>query len=168
MAKDVLHLSAHADPQAIEKKLCHLMRGGKSEIFSGLIFNPPTTVDEFVMEATTMERALQVRARHYQRYPGLSSLAISKSDLRSNLPDIRDIIRKVIQEELKKLLPTAARPASLSIAKVVPEEVQRGVQPEAPTSVAAPEEPTLTYATMVRRAPPAPCPYIAPTRREPP
>ncbi|KAG0425181.1 hypothetical protein HPB47_027632 [Ixodes persulcatus] len=75
-----------------EKKLRHLMRGVKSEIFGGLIRNPPTTVDEFVTEATNMERALLARARHYERHPGVTTLATSGSDLGTDLPGIRDII----------------------------------------------------------------------------
>ncbi|KAG0420272.1 hypothetical protein HPB47_003587 [Ixodes persulcatus] len=72
-----------------------------------------------------------------------------------------------LPEELKKLLPTAARPASLSIAEVV-REVQRAIQPEAPVVVAATEEPALTYAAVARRPPPPPRTYVEPPRRESP
>ncbi|KAG0436584.1 hypothetical protein HPB47_017877, partial [Ixodes persulcatus] len=126
------------------------------------------SVDEFVTEATNMERDLLARARHYQRHPGVTTLATSGSDLGTTLPAIRDIIREVVQEELKKLLPAAARPASFSIAEVVREEVQRAIQPEAPVVVAATEEPTLTYTAVARRPPPPPRTYVAQPRRQSP
>ncbi|KAG0440102.1 hypothetical protein HPB47_016403, partial [Ixodes persulcatus] len=67
-----------------------------------------------------------------------------------------------------KILPAANQPASLSIAEVVREEVQRAIQPEAPASVAEPKEPTLTYAAVARRPPPPPQAYAAPPRRQSP
>ena len=133
--EDVLRLSARADPQPTEeKKLRVLMRGVESEIFGGLVRNPPTTVQGFVAEATNIERAFLARASHYQRLPDVASAAPVSLDrgLDSSLGGIREIIREVVREELRKLLPAANRPASLSIANIVREEVQRAVQPEAP------------------------------------
>ncbi|MDD9361433.1 MAG: hypothetical protein PV344_00675, partial [Anaplasma sp.] len=78
--EDVLRLSARADPQATEeKKLRFLMRGVKSEIFGGLVRNPPTTVEGFVTEATNIERALSARAGHYQRLAGVSTVSASST-----------------------------------------------------------------------------------------
>ncbi|KAM7311069.1 uncharacterized protein ISCGN_007977 [Ixodes scapularis] len=166
--EDVLRLSARADPQATEeKKLRHLMRGVKSEIFGGLIRNPPTTVDGFVTEATNMERALLARARHYQRHPGVTTLATSGYDLGTDLPGIRDIIREVVREEIRKMLPATDRSSSLSLAEVVREEVHRAFQPEVPIKT-TPEEPTLSYAAMARRPPQANRQTTAPPRRDPP
>ncbi|KAG0417998.1 hypothetical protein HPB47_005207 [Ixodes persulcatus] len=56
------------------------------------------------------------------------------------------------------------RPSSPSLVEVVREEVHRAFQPETPVTTAAQEEPALSYAAMVRRAPPAPRPYMAPPR----
>ncbi|KAG0415444.1 hypothetical protein HPB47_007386 [Ixodes persulcatus] len=42
-----------------------------------------------------------------------------------SIPSLRDIIRDIVREELKKLLPTAERPAVISVAEVVRDEVQR-------------------------------------------
>ncbi|KAG0424509.1 hypothetical protein HPB47_028273 [Ixodes persulcatus] len=96
--EDILRLSSRADPQATdEKKLRFLMRGVKSEIFGGLIRNPPTTVEEFVAEATNID-----------------------SEFSPSNDELREMIRQVVREELKKLLPAADPPASLSIAEVVP------------------------------------------------
>ncbi|KAG0421995.1 hypothetical protein HPB47_002138, partial [Ixodes persulcatus] len=71
---------------------------------------------------TTMANQAQTSAAsavvYLPRQPGVTTLATSGSDL-----GIREIIREVVQEELKKLLSAAARPASLFIAEVVREEV---------------------------------------------
>ncbi|KAG0434664.1 hypothetical protein HPB47_018956 [Ixodes persulcatus] len=86
----------------------------------------------------------------HPRLPGFIAL----SPYSSNTPDIPEIIRNVFREEIKNLLPATHQPASVSIAEVVREEVQRPFQPEAPASVAAPEETSLTYGAVARR--PAP------------
>ncbi|KAG0437528.1 hypothetical protein HPB47_017400, partial [Ixodes persulcatus] len=160
--EDVLRLMNRADPNAPEeKKLRFLMRGVKETIFGGLVRNPPITVQDCITEATNLDCALQARASHYQRLPDFTAL----SPYSSNTPDIRKIIRNVVRVEIKKLLPATHQPASVSIAEVVREEVQRAFQPEAPASVAAPEEPSLTYAAVARRPAPAAQQYSTPPRR---
>ncbi|KAG0430299.1 hypothetical protein HPB47_022829 [Ixodes persulcatus] len=97
------------------------------------------------------------------------SKAATRLDLRTTgIDGLREIVRDIVREELRKLLPTDNQPAALSIAEVVREEVQRAFQPEAPASVAAPEEPTLTYAAVARRPAPASRQYWTPPRRDPP
>ncbi|KAG0421552.1 hypothetical protein HPB47_002562 [Ixodes persulcatus] len=147
------------------------MRGVKSEIFGGLVRSPPTTVDGFVAEATNIERALSARAVHYQRLAGVSTVP-GVSPPRCNIDGVgiehlRQIIRDVVRDELRKLLPASNRPASLSIAEVVREEVQRACQPDTPIIVPAPEEPALSYAAMARRhTPVAPQPRQQPAPRK--
>ncbi|KAG0437983.1 hypothetical protein HPB47_017201 [Ixodes persulcatus] len=167
--KDVLRLSSRADPQATEeKKQRILMRGVKDDIFGGLVRNPPMSVQGFVTEATNIERALQARASHYQRLPGLSAVSQSPCNLAHDTPGIRELIRDIVREELKKLLPTAERPASISIAEVVRDEVQRAFLPDAPVTMAAADEPTLTYAAVARRPPPTAQYHPVAPRRDPP
>ncbi|KAM7313167.1 hypothetical protein ISCGN_003056 [Ixodes scapularis] len=139
----------------------------QNDIFGGLVRNPPGTVEAFVTEATNIERALQARASHYQRHPSVAATALLGGE---NAPgtDIREIIREVVREELRQLLPAASRPATLSIAEAVREEVQRALQPEVPVTTVAPEEPTLSYAAMARRPPQAPRQATAPPRRDAP
>ncbi|KAG0411876.1 hypothetical protein HPB47_010986, partial [Ixodes persulcatus] len=84
-----------------------------------------------------------------------------------NGPDLREIIRDVVREEIRKLLPAAASPDSPSIAEVVRAKVQQALQPQVLVS-AATEPPTLSYAAATRRPPPPAHPYTAPPRREPP
>ncbi|CAN7995468.1 unnamed protein product [Ixodes hexagonus] len=170
--EDVLRLCARADPQATEeKKLRFLMRGVKNEIFGGLVRNPPTTVDGFVTEASNIERALSARAVHCQRLAGVSTVAAPTTTsidvAGAGIESLRQIIREVVREEIKMLLPAADRPALLSVAEVVREEVQRALQPEAPVAVPVTEEPTLSYAAAARRPPPA-HQYSSPPRRDAP
>ncbi|XP_077537193.1 uncharacterized protein LOC144149458 [Haemaphysalis longicornis] len=62
--EDMYSLFTRPDPSMAEdKKLGHLMRGVKQELFAGLVRHPPHTVAEFVAEATPMERTLEERAR---------------------------------------------------------------------------------------------------------
>ncbi|KAM7281524.1 hypothetical protein ISCGN_006435, partial [Ixodes scapularis] len=104
-----------ADPNAPEeKKLRVLMRGVKENIFGGLVRSPPTTVEGFVTEATNIERALQARAAHYYRVPGVADFSSSGY----NPTDIREIIRDVVREEIGKLLPAAASPATPLVAEI--------------------------------------------------
>ncbi|XP_077541293.1 uncharacterized protein LOC144153539 [Haemaphysalis longicornis] len=57
-----------SDPcMAEEKKLRFLMRGVKEELFAGLVRSQPKTVAEFVTEASTIEKALEMRAKQYDR-----------------------------------------------------------------------------------------------------
>lgn len=208
--EDALRLIARADPRATEEKKLHiLMKGVKSDIFGGLIRNPPTTVTGFVTEATNIERALLARASHYNRLTGILSVtspsngrrdefATGPNNLRDLIRDIvreelnvavpnvatvangrldvsasiadntRETIRDIVREELKKLLPAPERPASLSIAEVVRQEVQRSLVPEPPVQV-APEQMASTYAAVVHRPPPAgPRQNLATNRREAP
>ncbi|KAG0445506.1 hypothetical protein HPB47_014427, partial [Ixodes persulcatus] len=113
-------------------------------------------------------------AVHYQRLAGVSTVP-GVSPPRCNIDGVgiehlRQIIRDVVRDELRKLLPASNRPASLSIAEVVREEVQRACQPDTPIIVPAPEEPALSYAAMARRhTPVAPQPrrtlrFVSPSR----
>lgn len=66
--KDMSRLFRRADPNmSANKKLRHLRRGVKQELFAGLLRSPPRTVAEFHSEATTMKRRLQQRSRMYIR-----------------------------------------------------------------------------------------------------
>ncbi|KAG0443442.1 hypothetical protein HPB47_014913 [Ixodes persulcatus] len=108
------------------------------------------------------------RRRHYNRHSSVAAASASGYDFSPSIPGLRDINRDVVREELKKLLPSAERPASISIAEVVRDEVQRAILPDAPVTVAAPNEPTLTYAAMARRPPQAHRQVTSPPRREHP
>ncbi|KAG0438295.1 hypothetical protein HPB47_017070 [Ixodes persulcatus] len=95
----------------------------KVNISGGLVRCPPTTVETFVTEVFNIERALQARAAHYPRISDVAAPTPSSCALSSNNPRIHENIRDIVREELKKLVPAAERPASLSIAQIVREEV---------------------------------------------
>ncbi|KAG0428088.1 hypothetical protein HPB47_024886 [Ixodes persulcatus] len=99
---------------------------------------------------------------------GVAAPTLLNGDNTPGTPDIREIIREVVREELRRLLPTASRPPTLSIAEAVREDVHRALKPEVPVTTEAPEEPTLSYATMARRPPQAPRQAMAPPRRDTP
>ncbi|KAG0434787.1 hypothetical protein HPB47_018889 [Ixodes persulcatus] len=162
--EDVLHLMNRADPNAPEeKKLRVLMRGVKENIFGGLVRSPPTTVEGFITEATNIERALQARAAHYHRGPGVAAFSSSGC----NNTDIREIIRDIVREELKKLLPAAERSSfTLDRRDGSEKRSSKRFQPDV-LADAAPEPPAVTYAAVVRRPqPPVTRQYPAAPRRE--
>ncbi|KAG0439521.1 hypothetical protein HPB47_016616, partial [Ixodes persulcatus] len=82
------------------------------------------------------------RARHYHRLNDVSTLASASSEFSPSTDELREMIRQVVREELKKLLPAADPLASLSIAKVVREEHGRAIEPRAPVNPAPLEQPT--------------------------
>ncbi|KAG0430387.1 hypothetical protein HPB47_022740 [Ixodes persulcatus] len=86
---------------------------------------------------------------------------------RDGVDSLREIVREVVREELRKILPAADRPSSLSLAEVVREEVHRAFQPEVPINTTTPEEPTLSYAAIARQSPQANRQATAPPRRDP-
>ena len=135
-----------------DKKVRLLMRGVKQELFAGLVRHPPTTVAEFLTEATTIEKTLDMRTKQYNRSP-LSAAYSEMHPLATD--DLRETIRAIVREELRKLLPTPQHQVH-SIADVVREEVRQ--------SLGIPEEPPLlqpqamSYAAAARRNAPPPRP----------
>ncbi|KAG0416173.1 hypothetical protein HPB47_006658 [Ixodes persulcatus] len=154
------------------------LRETKALILAALIAPPQTIIlcdNEAVVAASKRSSrrqrtwiALQARASYYQRHPGVVASTLLHDDIGAHTRDIRDIIRDVVREELRKPLPAAERPASLSVAEIVRDEVQRVLQPEPPVDVPAPEEPTLSYAAIARRPPPVARQYQASSRRDHP
>lgn len=103
--EDVPRLSARADFKATEvKKPKVLVRGVKESIFGNLVRKPPATVEAFVREASNMIRALFARASHHQRAPGVAGPTPSIYDIGASISGIREIIREIVLEELRKLL----------------------------------------------------------------
>lgn len=168
--EDVTRLCKRADPaMAEDKKLRHLMRGVKEQLFCGLVRSPPRTVAEFLSEAALMERELQQWYNQYERQmnsvPMLHSLDAAPGAAASSL---RDHVRFVIREELQKL--HEALQAD-SLTTVFREEVQQTlralitpVEPvqlpaSFPPTAYAPVEPAPlpTYADVVRRSAPYSC-----------
>lgn len=161
-AEDMSRLFRRADPDMAEdKKVRHLMRGVKEEIFAGLVRNPPLTVSEFIKEATAIERALRQRARQYHREGAtVSNVA------QLGMPGLREIVRQIVREELHRLQLGNVSPASVSIAEIVREEISQAVRTSEQADMAR-QEPRISYAATLRN--PAYCspPAIVPVSPQP-
>ncbi|XP_077523737.1 uncharacterized protein LOC144134783 [Amblyomma americanum] len=167
--EEMSRLFRHADPEiSEEKKVRLLMRGVQEELFGAMTRSPPTTIEEFLREATSIEKTLEVRNRQYNRrtnstnYAGVQSLAID---------DLRETIRAVVREELRRMFPSS-QPQVASVAEIV-KEVQRslGVR-ELQSQSSQPQPEAITYAAVARRQGPPPRPRQGPVtpqfRRPPP
>lgn len=99
-----------------EKKLRHLMQGGKEQLFAGLVRSPPKTVAEFLTEATTMEKMLQQCSAFYERQLNASSpldqhsapynrhanaASLTDTIAFGNVDVLRDLIHSVVRDELQ-------------------------------------------------------------------
>lgn len=152
-AEDMSRLFRRADPDMPEtKKVRHLMRGIKEQLFAGLVRNPPTTVDEFIKEATIIERALQQRCRHIDRLSNTTPMSAAAQNATTSESSLRELIRSILREELQTLVAPSTEPAVASVAEVVRQELRQAFSSPAP----CPESRPLSYADAVRRPPPPP------------
>lgn len=84
---------------AEDKKLRHLMRGVKKELFAGLVRRPAKTVAEFLTEAVTILKMLQQRSSMYDRQ--INSMCATDIFTTTGTNDsLRELIRSVVREEL--------------------------------------------------------------------
>nr|XP_037285044.1 uncharacterized protein LOC119177974 [Rhipicephalus microplus] len=102
-----------------EEKLRFPMRGIKEEMFAGFVRNLPKTVKEFLTEAVTIEKTLEMHRRQFNR----SSSTVNYSEAHAlSTNDLHETIRAIVREELRKLLPSL-QPQVDSIIVIVHEEV---------------------------------------------
>ncbi|KAK8775852.1 hypothetical protein V5799_030802 [Amblyomma americanum] len=129
--EDMTRLFNRADPTMSEtKKVRHLMRGVKEQLFVGLV-RPPSTVVDFAREATSMERALQQRFAHYGRPANITAMDANMPQLGTESEALRELVRSIVREELQKLRPVEQQPGVGAISDVIRDEVRRAVQPMA-------------------------------------
>ncbi|CAN7937645.1 unnamed protein product, partial [Ixodes hexagonus] len=147
--EEMKRLFRRADPDMAEqKKLRILMRGVKEQLFAGLVRNPPKTIAEFIAEATTIERTLDLRNKQYERPPPTIS-AVSAEPRGVDAQTLRDTVRIVVREELNKLFPTTQQLQVSSLSEVVREELEQALR-----SMDIPEHQrpqTMAYAAAVQR-----------------
>lgn len=97
--EDMARLFRRADPEMPEsKKVRHLMHGVKEQLFAGLVRNPPRTVDEFIQEASAIERALLRRSRQYDRMAAATSSSVHACSATNEDSRLRDLIRTVLRK----------------------------------------------------------------------
>ncbi|KAH8039604.1 hypothetical protein HPB51_007804 [Rhipicephalus microplus] len=111
----------------------------------GLLRNPPTSVAEFITEATTIERALQQRRRYHNQpkntSPSLSALTASSEY------SLRELLREVVREKIRNLLVTPQENTMACVAEVVRQELLQAFSlPESPS-----DQRSVSYASAVRR-----------------
>ncbi|CAN8005013.1 unnamed protein product [Ixodes hexagonus] len=142
-------LFRRADPDMAEdKKLRILMRGVKEQLFAGLVRNPPKTIAEFVAEATTIERTLDMRTKQYDRpVPAISAAYAESRGV--DTQTLRDTVRIVVREELRKLFPTTQQPQVSSLSDVIREELQQALS-SMDISPEAQRPQTMAYAAAAR------------------
>lgn len=165
--EDMTRLFRRADPLMPEdKKVRMLMRGVKEQLFAGLVRNPPTTVSQFVREATVMERMLRQRLSQYERQTTMTA-ACSLVPARDDRESLTELIRQVVREELQRHYGSAP-PSAAALTDVIREEIRQVVHPSPPTRT---EPPTLSYADALRVSTPStarfPHPPTGPPRRFP-
>lgn len=154
-AEEMQKLFRHADANMTEdKKLQYLMRAVKEQLFVALIRNPPKTVADWVSEAAAIERTLELRAKPYDR--NYHAAPPDSSDRRSATAEsLRDTIRSIVRDELRRLLP-GAQPETSSLADVVRDEVQQALATLGTTETASATAPPIqepgvhTYAAALK------------------
>ncbi|XP_075746869.1 uncharacterized protein LOC142804149 isoform X1 [Rhipicephalus microplus] len=156
--EDMSRLFKRADPDMNEKKkLRHLMRGVKQELFAGLVRNPPRTVAEFCNEATSIERALQQRSRNYNHDTSSVPADVLSANLESSSEALREMVRSIVKEELQKLLPRQVATPVSSLTTMIRDEVRHTIlQAESEVQPVRLEQqlqehPVPTYADAVRQ-----------------
>ncbi|XP_042144909.1 uncharacterized protein LOC120849220, partial [Ixodes scapularis] len=126
--EEMKRLFRRADPDMTEdKKLRILIRGVKEQLFAGVVRNPPKTIAEFFAEASTIERTLiDMRTRQYDRQ--VPAISANYGETRGvDAQTLRDTVRIVVREELRKLFPTTQQPQVSSLPEVIREELQQEI-----------------------------------------
>lgn len=160
-SEDMARLFRRADPSMSEaKKLRYLMHGVKEQLFAGLVRNPPSTVQQFIKEATAIERAVQERSRQYSRMS--TSAPGNAASLTSDDSSLRELIKSVLREELCKLGIATSEPVP-SLTRIVREELRQAFSPLEPPM----QESPASYAAAVRQLP-SMRPTVPPRQPSPP
>ncbi|XP_077547972.1 uncharacterized protein LOC144160606 [Haemaphysalis longicornis] len=134
--EDMARLFRRADPaMSEEKKLRHLMRGVKQDVFAGLVRNPPQSVSAFLAEATAIERALLQRARQYSR--DITFMSSDAPSVEQGNGGLRELVRSIVREELQNLHGVQQLQASMPLAEAIRREVRQAVG--APEAYEAPQ-----------------------------
>lgn len=172
--EDMTRLFKRADPAMPEdKKLRHLMRGVKEQLFAGLVRSPPKSVAEFLTEAVTMEKVLHQRSALFDRQVNATSAPELLATFGSSSTEwVREIVRSVVREEMEKLY-GVRQPMVGAIASVIRDEVQQALHchryPQMPNVVptdAGPapmfaDIPPRTYADCLRNSVPVSRPAVS-------
>lgn len=171
--EEMKQLFRHADLSLSEdKKVRFLMKGVKEQLFAGLVRSTSATVADFVSEAASIEKSLDMQARQYQRTTVSMIAASAEGTLTPSAESLRELIRALVREEVAKYLPTAPQPQVVTFYDVVREEVQQALGISPPVPATPPPQP-LSYAVVAscyvppptpRYEPSAPAVHVSPSR----
>lgn len=141
-------LIRRVDPNmAEEKQVGLLMRGVKESLFACLVRNPPKTVAEFTQEASTIEKTLDSRNRQYNCTAHIASTDPQATF--ASTSNLREIIREVVREELRLLIPSPSQPPEASLTDVRRDEVRIALGVSR-TATPCQENQEISYAAAVR------------------
>ncbi|UYV63051.1 hypothetical protein LAZ67_2002979 [Cordylochernes scorpioides] len=130
--QEILSLCSRVNPEMEEeKKVGHLMKGIAEDFYQALIVKDPTTVDELVKFYRQLENMKQRRIKRtrYERLPNVTPIS---SDFEE---DLALKIRRIVQEELQKIMPKMSEVEPFrttdvnSLEAIVKEEVQQVLAP---------------------------------------
>lgn len=148
-AEHMARLFRRADPDMPEaRKVRHPMRGVKEPLFAGLVRNLPTTVDEFLKEATVIKRALRQRCRHFDRLPDQTPVGAAAQNAAVSENSLRQMILQILREELRALGLPSNDPPVASVAEIVRQELRQAFPSLARTT-------RTTSTDLCRRRPPS-------------
>ncbi|GFY62707.1 CCHC-type domain-containing protein [Trichonephila inaurata madagascariensis] len=111
-----------------DQKISHLMKGMAEDLYQELINCEVSTVDKFVTccrEVDVMRKKRVVLLR-YEMIPNVTPISTSNGE------DLSDLIRRIVKEEIEKVLPRIAtcindRPSDLK--SIIREEVRSNLTP---------------------------------------
>lgn len=128
--EDVLWLCRRSNPDMVEReKLSHLMKGVAEDAFQFLVAKSPSTVAAFCASCQAFDEARRSRLGGpvYHRLP---NVAASFPSLAASNPDIRALIREIVRDELRAVLPDYFVPSNdttspeISLAATIKDEVR--------------------------------------------
>ncbi|KAH8040087.1 hypothetical protein HPB51_009343 [Rhipicephalus microplus] len=101
-AEYMVRLCHRTDTNILEaRKLSHLMRSVKEQLFVGLVCNPLTTADEFIKDVTAIERALQQRY-HQSDHLATGAAAGAAAPTANDECYLHHLIRQTMCKEIAK------------------------------------------------------------------
>jgi len=132
--QDVLSLGHRVNPSMPEdEKVAHIMKGIIEDLYQTLIVQEYRTAEELVARCRLIEnlRRRRIAPTKYQRLPNVAT--ISEDDLPDN-NDMRSLIRTIVREEIKRLMPEIKNPkdvpnSTVDIASIVREEICEALAP---------------------------------------
>lgn len=129
----ILSLCRRVNPDMPEEdKIGHLMKGIAEDLYNTLIVRDVSTVEEFISHCRKVDSMRRKRVTpRFARLPNVAQTS-SINDFDSRDEDLPSTIRKIVREEMKKLLPditSIKMTESPSFEDIIREEVRHNLAP---------------------------------------